>query len=157
MSGAPDFGPEEQERQVPQPVDEAVSLQGKILQQSHALCRGLAIVLEHHSCPAGMIEDMREQVCQYLSTSLDEREWFKMAKNLLTFPIAKYLKTAHLRSLGLESLFQREPSDVGGSSACFVLIPGIRIFGILGYSASAPPILYRRSLWSRHTRITLLV
>jgi len=91
MSGAPALQ-EEQVRGVPQPVDEAASLQDLILQQSHALCRGLSIVLEHHNCPVSVIEQMKEQVCRYLSTSLCESEWFKMAKYLLTFPIAKYLR-----------------------------------------------------------------
>lgn len=79
-------------RGVPQPVDVVADQQEPTMQLSHALCRGLAIVLEHHDCPASVIEQMREQVCRYLSTSLCEMEWFKMAKYLLTFPIAKYLR-----------------------------------------------------------------
>ncbi len=63
-----------------------------VLNRTNALCRGLELILLHHSCKVIALREIMEQVRDYLVTSKDEEVWLKRSKFLLTFPNAKYTK-----------------------------------------------------------------
>lgn len=60
--------------------------------RTNALVRGIHLVLQHHACPSPVLDDYKRQIREYLNTSQDEKVWLKRSKDLLTYPLSKYLR-----------------------------------------------------------------
>lgn len=63
-----------------------------VQERTNALVRGLRLVLQHHACPSPVLDDLCRQIREYLNTSKDEKVWLKRAKDVLTYPLSKYLR-----------------------------------------------------------------
>lgn len=57
-----------------------------------ALLEGLCLVLRHHDAPEKVVNQLETQLRAHLDEIVDEKKWFQSVKDLLTSPMAIYLK-----------------------------------------------------------------